>query len=101
MFIVYDQLGIPLDVEGFPPSAQRSYAGALHLHPGVTTEVTEDEAQHLKRLGLKFQQVANVAPRLRAVSAAPAIAEATSPPAPPEVPQPRGRRSREDAPGAA
>lgn len=40
-------VGPPRDVEDFPKGAARSVKGALHLIPGVTTEVTEDEYKHL------------------------------------------------------
>ena len=33
----------PVQVEGFPDGAKRSVKGALHIFPGATKEITEDE----------------------------------------------------------
>lgn len=33
----------PIQVEGFPDDAKRSVKGALHIFPGATKEITEDE----------------------------------------------------------
>ena len=39
-----------LPIEGFPDKAKRSAKGALHIAPGVTKEITEDELKVIEEL---------------------------------------------------
>jgi len=48
MKLIKFQGRLPECVEGFAEDAERSCEGALHLRPGQTAELTDDEYAHLK-----------------------------------------------------
>ena len=58
--IIYQ--GPPRDVEGFPKEAKRSCVGSLGLLPGTSRDVTPDEMEHLKSLGVSFRDITPKAP---------------------------------------
>lgn len=48
MKLIKYQGRLPECVEGFPEDCERSVEGSLHLRPGQTVELTDDEYAHIK-----------------------------------------------------
>ena len=48
MIIQYATTATPVQIEGFPADSKRSCAGALHLRPGSTLELTADELAFIR-----------------------------------------------------
>lgn len=52
--IIFSSTAQLQQVEDFPSSCKRSVDGALHVRPGATCVVTDQEALHLNSKGIKF-----------------------------------------------
>lgn len=48
MKLIKYQGRLPECLEGFPQDCERSVEGSIHLRPGQTVELTDDEFAHIK-----------------------------------------------------
>lgn len=52
--IIFSPIAQVVQIDDFPEDIKRTIKGALHVKPGATRVVTEEEAAHLKARGIHF-----------------------------------------------